>query len=310
VVDGVQAGWRSHDGTREAGVVGGTVPDPITLYPAYTRWSAGLYYGMTHARRKGSAIRLIRHEARLSIRGAGGVGPQLELEGLVQTFFAHGVDMGLQTRATLGDGNWTVPSLEAARFSFGLRPTSWMRALASFRYLGPRPTADFDSFSTGLFANGRWYYADLDAAFDVASFLTLTAAFGAAHETDSGYNREWVGPELTFPTLLRRAGVLSVGYREELGWSPGRTAHVQLVSALLDRLHVLLRASYFEDTLGAGGAPRHEIGLFLAGDGRLTSWLSFRLSAMARLDLSDVGGESVGAPPAGLTTRADVMGAF
>ena len=305
VVDGVQAGWRSKEGDVEVGGVAGTVPDAMTLAPSLSRWTTGVYYGATHARPR-RTVRLLRHEARLGVRGADGVSPQLELEGLVQAWLAQIADTALQTRATLSTSDWSSPHLEALRWSLNLHPKTWLRMLTSFRYLGPRP-ADFDAFATGLLSTGTWYYGDLSAMVDVGPRLGVSAIAGAAYDGSSQNDREWIGLDLNFPTLLS-AGVLSLGYREELGSLSGRSAHVQLAT-VRERYRLLVRLSYFGDVQSGttGSATAHTIGLFATADARLLAWLNFRLSAMARFDVSDIAGGSL---PTSLQLRADLAGAL
>ncbi len=303
LIDGAQAGWRSKDGAYEAGVVGGTIPDADTLYPSYQRWTAGVYYGASHVGHRGSILRLLRHEARLSVRGNQSIGPQLELEALMQMWLATVADMGADARVAIGGNDWSTPRLEAGRFSFGVRATRWLRVIGTFRYLGPRP-ADYDSFSTGLFSNGQWFYGNLDLTADATSWLKVSLLGGAAEESGSSNQREYVGGELSAPTLLRHRGGVSVGYREELSWMAGRTAYVQLFADPVEKVRLLIRTSYF------GTGDQHDLSAFLSADARIIRWLYFRTSAMARVGLSQGAGIPSQGTLAGLVLRADLTGSF
>ena len=307
VVDGVQAGWRSKEGNAEVGVVGGLIPDMMTMYPTYDHWTAGVYYGVSHHRRAGSIFRTIRHEARLSVRGSPTInGPQLELEGLTQVWFRRIADAAVQTRVVMGGNGGWAPSLDAARVSLGLQPTKKLRIQGRFRYLGPRGV-DYDNlFNTAPMSSGSWYYGDGDVLYDAASWITVAASIGASYDTSTSLGRQYMGPEIVFPRV-GRIGSVSIGYREELGWLSGRDVHAQLTLAPMDRVRFMLRASYFEDA--ATGSPLREVGVFGFVEGRLTSWLALRTSAMSRVAVQGAAADGRGIP-AGLNLRADLTGTY
>jgi hypothetical protein len=300
VMDGLQVGWRSKSGDAEVGVLGGTLPDASTLYPS-PRWIGGLYYGVTHAGGRNSVLRLFRHEARLSARDTA-LGPQLELEGLMQAWITRWVDVGAQTRATIGAGDWALPRFEAARASLGVHPKIPLRLYANFRYLDSR-VADPDALTASLFSTGRWFYSDADCSWDATRWLTLSLHGGEAQRTDTSLGRQYVGVDVVFPNAFRGNGGISLGYQEEFGWIAGRTANLQLTGNLPDRMRLQLRAAYFEDVPTAN-SHIHELGLYLSVDARLWRWLSLRISVLNRLGLD--GGKT----PVGLVGRAELAGAF
>jgi hypothetical protein len=319
--DGLQVGWRNKDASVEAGVYGGTIPDPITLYPTYDHYTAGFYYAHVVTRGKKSTLRLLQHEGRLGVRGAPGFGAQLELEESVQAALLGWIDLGAQARGSIGADDWKKPAFESARVHLGLRPVSTLRILATFRYLGPRP-ADFDAFTTShfftpssaFFTTLHEYHGTLDLGWDPRPWISLMLQGGVDYETDNHDGREYFGPEVGLPRLFGRVGGLSVGYREELGWYAGREAHVQFNVLGIDRLRGMARVSYFEDRIGGGfsSPATRELGLYGMVEARILRWLSLRGSVMARVTV-DAYGTGVNAPappPFGLNGRLDLIGSL
>ncbi len=306
LVDGAQVGWRSRSGDAEVGVIGGTIPEAMTLYPS-PQWLGGIYYGVTHARPRAKWFRLLRHEARLSLRETVASGPLLELEALVQAWVHRTIDVGADARASMGAGDWSVPHFDAARASIGLHPFETVRGFVSFRYLDAR-IADPDALLPSFLSTGRWYYGDADMTYSPFAWLSWSVQLGAAYNVDQlSLGRQYVGTEVGFPRLFGGVGGISVGYREELGWMSGRTAWVGLTAALSDRLRLLWRASFFDDTLAASNELR-ELGLYAMLDTRLYRWLSLRASALSRLQLTPRGGDS--GTNAGLVARGELVGAW
>jgi hypothetical protein len=304
LLDGLQAGWRSKEGTAEVGVYGGMLPNAMTLYPQLQPWTAGLYYGHTIARGRKSALRLLQTEGRVGVRGTG-PGPQLEVEWAMLADFARYVDLGAQARVSLGAGDWTRFSFDSARVTLGIRPYDRLRINASFRYLGP-VVADYDNFATGLFSTNRAYHGTLDLVWDPRPWIALSLMGGTDWELDTGAGREYFGPELGFPRLLGQRAGMAVGYREELGWYAGRQAYVTFRYDADERVHLLLRVSYFEDRLnGSFTDPSlRELGLYFFTDVRLARWLRLRASLMARVGVDGY----VDTNPAGINGRLELIG--
>jgi hypothetical protein len=320
LLDGAQLGWRNKDGNIEAGVYGGTVPDSIALFPS-NHYTGGAYYSHTIAHSPKSKLRLLQHEGRLGLRGAPdvGIGPQLELEWAIQAAFGSRVDIGAQVRGSIGAGDWHTPRLEAARLHIALRPIDSLRIILTGRYLGPRPV-DFDVFGTvhyflpsdQYFTTEHMVHGTLDAIWDIRRWISLGIQAGADYDSQSSNGREYFGPELAFPTVFGKAGGLSLGYREELGWYAGREANVQYSLMSNPRFRVMARLSYFEDRLGGGfsSPAQRELGLFAMGEGRIVKWFAIRASLLGRVGVqSDSGGLS-SPVPSGLNARIDLIGSL
>jgi hypothetical protein len=306
LVDGAQVGWRSRSGDAEVGVLGGTIPEAMTLYPS-ARWLGGFYYGVSYARPRKTWFRLFRHEARLSLRETVANGPLLEFEALAQAWVQRTVDVGADARASMGMGDWRTPHFDAARISIGLHPLANLRGLMSFRYLDSR-TVDPDALMPSFFSTGRWYYADVDMAYSPLPWISVSVLGGAAYEVEGlTLGREYLGGEFAFPLLFGGIGGLSIGYREELGWMSGRTAYLGLNASLSSRFRFLSRASFFDDTLATNNELR-EIGLYGMLDARLYRWLSLRASALSRVQLTP--GSGSGGTNVGLVARGELVGAW
>lgn len=306
LVDGAQVGWRSRSGDAEVGVIGGTIPEAMTLYPS-AQWLGGLYYGVTHARPRRRWFRLFRHEARLSLRETVARGPVAELEALAQAWVHRTVDVGADARASLGAGDWHSAHFDAARASIGLHPLRSLSGFVGFRYLDAR-LADPDALLPSFLSTGRWYYGDADMTYSPFAWLSWSVQLGAVYNVDQlSLGRQYAGTELGFLRLFGGVGGISVGYREELGWMSGRSAWLGLTAALGDRLRFVGRASFFDDTLAASNELR-ELGLFAMLDTRLYRWLSLRASALSRIQLTPWGGD--GGTNAGLVARGELVGAW
>jgi hypothetical protein len=316
VVDGAQIGYRSRDGDLEVGVVGGTIPDAMTLIPSLDRWTAGAYYAYTFAGKKRSILRLLRTEARVGVRSATGPGLQVETEGLIEAWVTKVLDVGAQARGTIGAGDWSTPNLESFRAHAALHPIDTLRVSADIRYLG-KLVYDYDGFTSGALAPGAWTHGTLDGSWEPLRWLHVSLVSGASREspdaTDPGGTRYFVGPEVAFPSLLK-IGTFSIGYREEFGWLAGRTAFLGFLSAPHDRIRLIARVSYFEDHFetATSSEPMREIGIYANGDVRITRWLSARVSAMARVDLTYVNATGDGTVPtaAGVTLHAGLVGSL
>ncbi len=105
-----------------------------------------------------------------------------------------------------------------------------------------------------------------------------------------------VGPEVTLPQLLGPTGGLSLGYLEEFGWLRGRSGYAQLNLALLKRVRLLTRLSWYQPlgtTLDAGLAG-HELGATVTFDWSIWRWLWLRAVVTGRAQLSEGSGTSPG----------------
>lgn len=108
-------------------------------------------------------------------------------------------------------------------------------------------------------------------------WLVVGASGGAGFDTVRQVARGWVGPELGLPTAFGSFGGLDVGYAEELGEWPGRTAWVGTNLAPIEQLRIITRVSYFESE--ALGDSLRELGLMAIVDAPVLDWLGLRLRA-------------------------------
>ncbi|MGC4114755.1 MAG: hypothetical protein QM765_09125 [Myxococcales bacterium] len=284
MLDGAQAGWRSRDGTLEVGVFGGELPD-VKILSFQEAYIAGAYWSVDHFGAPGDAVRVVRHEGRLSVAGGADFQTRLEAEAAVQAAFWRSLDLGLSARAAYADARGAT--LDGFRVDFGGRPTSTLRIFGGYRYEGIH---DVELAAVDPAYRGAGQHADLSALWDVVPALSLGLSGGFAHDAEVGRARGYVGPELGLPQLFGARGGLTVGYAEEFGWTGGRTGWLQAALLPSPRWRVLARASYFQDVPGGGAPDTHEVGLAASLDAPLVTWLSLRLSLAGRVGLD--GGES------------------
>ncbi|HEY3451638.1 MAG TPA: hypothetical protein VGK67_35090 [Myxococcales bacterium] len=279
VLDGAQAGWRSRSGTAEVGVFGGELPDvkTINFQKAYL---AGAYWSVDHFGAVGDAVRVVRHEGRLSVAGGADFETRLEAEAAVQAAFWRSVDAGLSVRVAYASARGAT--LDGFRADFGLRPVDTLRIFGGYRFEGIH---DVELAAVDPHYRGAGQHADLTASWDVLPALTLGASGGFAHDAEVGRARGYVGPELGLPTLFGAHGGLALGYAEEFGWTGGRTGWLQAILLPSARWRVLARASYFQDVPSGAASGTHEVGLAASLDAPLVSWLSLRLSLAGRVGL-------------------------
>lgn len=317
LLDGAQVGWRHKEGKAEVGAYGGTLPDPITLVPSADRWTGGLYYAQTYTGTNRRRLRLLHTEGRLGVRGGVAAGPQLELEWALAAQVGRVFDFGVQARGTIGADDWTKPRFESARLHVGLRPTERLRIGAQVRYLGPSFTdydrLDFAAYGPstfGGFTQEQVVRANADLSWDPARWISLLVQGGYFRDTTADYGRGYAAVELSFPRLLRRAGGLSIGYSEELGWWSGRSANVQWSFLSSDRVRAMLRAAYLEDrpTGGYTDAASRELGLYGFVEARLVRWLSLRGTALARVPLTSSIATEIDLSRGGVVLRAELIG--
>lgn len=315
MLDGAQVGWRKRDGSVEVGVLGGMLPDPSTLYPAYRRWLAGVYYGhVWNPRNAAGPLRLVLNEGRINIRETSTAGLQLESEMSLLFSFGKRFDFATAARATLGAGSWSSPSFEAARVHFNVRPTERLRVAGSFRYLGARAT-DYDGLGT-MYSLGRQYYGTLDLVGDILPWLGVSVGAQVQHDALSTNGRQTVQGEVAFRKLPRRGGGVAIGYQESFGWLRGHAVYLQYTNAEIDRVRFMMRATYAEDQPIPDSSWHREVSVNLFGEVRLVRWLALRLSTVARVVVANPaggGGESEersAATAGGVFARVDLVGAY
>jgi hypothetical protein len=313
-LDGGQAGWKSRDGEREAGVYGGGLPDPVTLEPAFDRWTAGAYGAYTSVGARDSTLRLVRAEGRVGMSNLPDAGKALDAEVLLAGFVAGWLDVGAEARALLAT-SWNPgvmlsdgPGLEALRAHVGVHLPR-LNFLASVRYLDATSGLDQSGLGPAPYGLDGYTTAEADVSWDVGPGLVLGAS-GGVDEESTGLERDraWVGPELALPVVFGRLGGLSLAYREERGWLPGRSGSLQVALHPGDSVNLLVRTSYFEDRGGnAGNALTfRELGLYASAQFRLVRWLALRASLLARVGVDGVESGVGAATPSGLIGTIDL----
>lgn len=285
--DGLQLGWRPIPG-GEVGVFGGGVPDPMTTEPSVDRATAGAYWAWEAI----SGKSLFRQEARFAWVRLESGDTRLEVEATAQAWMARRLD--LSARARFGFGSYTAPgNLDAASIDASWHQPGTLSVAGGFRYSESRLP---DVAAPSLFP-GRTRHAWGAVTWEELSWLQVRATGGHARDVASGQGRSWLGPELVAPGLLGSLGGLALGYAEELGTLPGRSAWLQADLAPARSLRLLARASWLVDARPAPLPAEHVFGLLVSGASDLSAWLRLRLSLLARygLPLSEAAGENWGA---------------
>ncbi len=278
VFDGVQAGWRPTPST-EVGLFGGGIPDPETLSPTLARRTGGVYLSLEQRSRGGL---LVREDARLAAVQSPELGRRAEGEAQAQVFLGRTIQGTADLRFGVGDS--AAPgNLDAARVDFAVRPVNRVALLGSYRYVGlDSALLSPVGVATGL---GPTRHADLAAAVEATSWLTISATGGYDKDLSAGIERRWIGPEVTFPRLLGGRANAGAGWHEEAGWVGGRDVYVQLGGAPASWLRLFSRVSYFRDT-HPGTVQDESGGIYLSAMADLAQWLSLRLSGLGRMSLS------------------------
>jgi hypothetical protein len=297
--DGAQASLRTKSGSAELGVFGGELPD-VQSTGLQKAWLAGLYWNYQRLDEPGAAVRVLRHEGRLAILGGSSFDRRFEAEAVLQASFFHSIDAGADARVAYSSSGGV--SLDAARVDLSARPAETVRIFGGYRYDG---VYNPELASIDPQYQGRGQHADLAVSWDVRPYLTLGASGGFAQDIEHSLMRAFVGPEIGLPRLLGSMGGLSLGYSEELGWSPGRTGWVQLLLFPAPRWQLLLRPCYFQDS-PSGGRSSHEVGLSVSASAQILTWLSARASVVTHVGVDDV---EVG-PPFGVIASISVRGAL
>lgn len=299
VFDGVQAGWRPAP-NAEIGLFGGGIPSPETLSPTLARRTGGLYLALEQSGRSGI---LVREEVRLAAVKSPELGSRAEAEAEGQVFLGKRIQGTADLRFGIGDSS-APGNLDAARVDLSVRPVDRVTLLGSYRYVGLDSFVLSNGVSTGL---GPSRHADLAAAVDATSWLTVSAAGGYAKDLTVGVERRWYGPEVTLPRLLGGRASVGAGWHEEAGWVGGRDVFVQIGGQPAPWLRLFSRVSYFRDT-HAGTIPDESGGIFLNGMVDFTQWLSLRVSVLGRMSLGQ--GEAPGGHADGLAGQVDLVGSY
>jgi hypothetical protein len=298
-IDGAWLGYRFSG--SELGIFGGGIPDAQTLAPAADRDTIGAFFSLGRSGDRDGAVSYAQATARVAWVRAPESGTRVEGEANTLLQLWRKLDVAASARLAVGDLQ-APGALDAARVSLDLRPFDGLSLSGAFRYQGSRLPID----STGLVIEGPTRNGELSGTWSIAPSVVLGAEAGLSQDLLSSTSQQWVGPTLSLPVLFGALGGLLLGYQQELGAAPGRTAYVQ--GALLPgrRLQLITRASLFVD-VRPDGSDDVEVGLFVRLVARITDHLGFHFSAMGRLQPVAVG--AVPAPlPYGAWLDAGISG--
>lgn len=302
ILDGAQAGFRS--GSSEAGLFGGVVPDDVTLSPSLQNGTFGAYWAGQHAGDADSALRLLRHEARVAFVSTASLGKRVEGEGLIQLFLTKRFDGSANIRVGaggLGSASGAKSSLDALRIDGNFEPVDRLSFTGGFRYDG-LSIPELDGPANVRYG-GAARHADLSAQWEPVAVLRISAISGLATDLTSGLTRRWLGPELGAPRLFGGSTAVSVGYLEEQGWASGRSGYLQLSARLRSRAQLVTRLSWFHSGSGLSPLETNELGIFASLRAQLSQQISVRLAAAGRSALN--GGTFVLGGPATQTVFLD-----
>lgn len=286
ILDGAQAGWRLEGGS-EAGVFGGAVPNSVTLAPSLDHGTFGGYWIGQRVFEPDSTIRFLRHETRIAFVNTDDLGKRLEGEALVEARITRRLDAALNVRvgagAAHGLGSLDSIRLDAIRVDATARPIDSLSLSGSYRHEGGSvPELDGPGH---LLLGGEARHADLSAAWEAMETLRISVLSGYSTDLVTQKTRRWIGPEVALPKLFGDRGGVSVGYTEEDGWVPGRSAWFQILARSQGVLQVLARLSWFR-TSDLAPAGLDELGVSTSIQAQLGAHAALRLSTMARTVLN------------------------
>ncbi len=276
VLDGVQAGWRNESGAHEVGFFAGALPDPVTLGIETDPWSAGLYHSSHVVFGQSARLRADTHlawvsaeseRAAASTRVMIALRPRLQIEMAAQAEAPTGA---VATTTLTGWGAWA-----------SAHPLTGLDVRAGVRELSTPP------FATGGLLLGSWArtrYGTTGAELRINRWLELGASAATVTELTTKRTRSFAGPEVALPGILWGRGSVSAGYQEELGFAPGRSAHVGVVMSPREGLNIITRASASQDI--AAHVEWYESSLYLAAEYAANDRLSLNLSALGTYGLS------------------------
>jgi len=286
ILDGAQAGWRLEGGS-EAGVFGGAVPNSVTLAPSFDHGTLGAYWIGQRVFETDSTLRFLRHEARIAFVNTDDLGKRLEGEALVEARITRRLDAAVNVRigagVAHGFSSLDTIRLDAVRVDATARPLDSLSLSGSFRHEGGSvPELDGPGH---LLLGGEARHADLSAAWEAMESLRISVLSGLSTDLVTQKTRRWIGPEVALTHLLADRGVVSLGYIEEDGWAPGRSAWLQILARSQGVLQVLARLSWFQTSQIAPG-NLDELGVSTSIQAQLGPHVAFRLSTMARTVLN------------------------
>lgn len=281
IFDGAQVGYRTAGGL-EAGLFGGTVPDEVTLAPSFDRGVLGAYWTVRHLGAADSLIRYFQHDARVALTQTTDLKRRVEGEGLWRAQITRMFDASADVR--LGFGEEQAPgAVDAIRLDGSLRPVDSVSLSGSWRYENLF-VSELDGPGRVL-PGGRGRHAEAAASWLPDPRLGLSIVSGLSIDVVNARSRRWLGPEVDLPRLLGDLGGASAGYFQEDGWSPGRSAWVQLILRARQRAQLLLRVSWFRSQ-DVAPVDLDELGASAVASVQLTSHISLRISALGRAALN------------------------
>jgi hypothetical protein len=309
IIDGAQAGIRLGGGS-EAGIFGGAVPDAVTLAPSLDHGTFGAYF-VGQRGFEDSALRFLRHEARVAFVNTADLGKRIEGEALLEARITKRLDAALDVRAGAeaahGGGSVDTVHLDAVRVDATLRPFDSLSLSGSFRHEGLSvPELDGPGH---VLSGGAARHAEATAIWEPVSALRFSVLSGLTSDLVTQKTRRWIGPEVGVPQLFGDRVGVSAGFFHEEGWAAGSSAWLQILARSPGVFQVLARASWFR-TSGIAPADLDELGISTAIQAQLGAHVAFRLSAMGRTVLN--GQQSLFAPATGqiLFADAELAGTF
>lgn len=288
VVDGLQVGWRFTPKV-EAGVYGGSMPDPITTMPTTSRWTAGAYFGWESSDEPTALVSYVRQTGRVAVLSIPDPNPDLraQLETDLLMRLKQAADVEADVRLGAGSAGNAPGLLEAARLDVTARPAdSGLRFSGGVRYVGLVPT-DFVSLGETLYDH-RSLHADVTAGYAFGQIFSLSVLGGIARDYETLFTRAEGGPEITFPHALGEHGALSAGFLFEYGWWGSRDAYLQMLLVPSKTLRLLVRAAFLQDApaQGTGNFLVRELASMASAEIQLNRLLFLRLAATGTVDLN------------------------
>jgi hypothetical protein len=265
MLDGSEVGWRFDE-------YGGSVPKISSLGATADQWLLGLYYDQLYP--TGDKI-YVRHQMRLGLNRTLDFGKRSDFEMRLISALGQTFDVGLELKMGLGGGTLSGFTFDALRADFGMSPTEKVRVQLGGRLLKRQTVEIAQVIKSGS--------RDMDGRvlLDAAPWVTVGMQGGAAFERlGDELHRYYAGPELRFPRALGLRNALSAGYQEEFGWSRGRMLYVQPISQLSDRVRLVSRASFSQESTFE--RRNYDWGIYSSLEAYLFSMLSLRMSLQVR----------------------------
>ncbi len=295
VFDGAQAGWRLRSG--EVGVFGGLVPEPDTTAPTSQRYTGGGYWLLRRTLEGGGVV---TQEGRVAVVHSPELGSRGEASLAVRAF-VKAFDVSAEAQLGAG-GKKTAPAyVDGGRVDVGAHPVAGLSLGGSYRYAGLLWPQSFDPPAVP----GRGHAADAYAAWDLVTWLRLGATAGLSKDLESKLDRQWVGPEVTFPRLLGSRGGLALSYLQEVGWLEGESAWATLTLRAWEALRLMVRGGWSHEK--RFGVDQDEVAASASATADLSAHLGLRLALYGRGAVSGGGG---GSNPTAYSGTATLVASF